>query len=169
MPKFSAYMKGGDGIIGPPGASFISGVVSNTTQLPENPPENRQIYLVGNSNPKHIYAYINGQWIDQGLTASEITSVSATIESIDWAEDPRVQVSFTTNNQKDHLDFNFEVPKTRPAGFGTSSNASATTVAFGTIPTVSVTTSGEDYAKNFHFGFNIPAGEPAGCSPTNSG
>lgn len=162
MPKFSAYMKGGDGIVGPPGASFISGIVATTSQLPENPPENKRIYLVGESDPKHIYAYIDGEWTDQGSTASEVARADATIESIGWTEDPTVQISFSTQDQKDYFSFDFAVPKTRPAGFGTSSDASATTIAFGATPTVSVSTSGEDYEKNFHFGFNIPAGEPAG-------
>jgi len=162
MPKFSAYMKGGDGIVGPPGASFISGIVATTSQLPENPPENRRIYLVGESDPKHIYTYIDGVWTDQGSTASEVARVDATIESIGWTEDPTVQVSFSTQDQKDYFNFDFAVPKTRPAGFGTSSDASATTIAFGATPTVSVSTNGEDWEKNFHFDFNIPAGEPAG-------
>ena len=162
MPKFSAYMKGGDGTVGPPGASFISGIVSTTTQLPSDPPENRRIYLVGDSDPKYIYAYIDGEWVNQGLTASEVARADASISSVSWTEDPSVQVSFSTENQKDYFHFDFAVPKTRPAGFGTSSSASATTIAFGATPTVSITTSGEDYAKNFHFGFGIPAGEPAG-------
>ena len=162
MPKFSAYMKGGDGIVGPPGASFISGIVATTTQLPPDPPENRRIYLVGDSDPKYIYAYIDGEWVNQGLTASEVARADASISSVSWTEDPSVQVSFSTENQKDFFHFDFTVPKTRPAGFGTSSSASATTIAFGATPTVSVSTSGEDYAKNFHFGFGIPAGEPAG-------
>lgn len=162
MPKFSAYMKGGDGSAGPPGASFISGIVATTSQLPPNPPENRQIYLVGNTDPKHIYAYIDGQWVDQGLTASEIARTDASIRSIGWTEDPSVQVSFSSEDQKDYFNFDFAIPKTRPAGFGTSNTASATTIAFGATPIVSVTNSGEDYAKNFHFDFKIPAGEPAG-------
>lgn len=115
MPKFSAYMKGGDGPVGPPGASFISGIVATTTELPPSPPENRRIYLVGDSDPKHIYAYVDGEWVDQGLTASEVVRADASISSISWTQDPSVQVSFSTENQKDYFHFKFNIPDERAA------------------------------------------------------
>ncbi len=165
MPKFSAYMKGGDGSVGPPGASMISGMVSTTNQLPQNPPENRRIYLVGNSDPKHIYAYIEGQgWIDQGLTAEKIEEVTASISSIPWATTavPLIETQYTTSSQVGHLNFDFTVINGRSAGFSTSQKATAVTTNWNNNPIVTISTKGEDWEKNFDFNFTIPVGRPAG-------
>ena len=165
MPKFSAYMKGGDGSVGPPGASMISGVVSTTTQLPVNPPDNRRIYLVGESDPKRIYAYIENEgWVDQGLTASEIGRVTSSINSIPWTSTavPSITTQFSTSNQIDYLNFDFTVVDGRSAGFSTSQGATAVTTNWNNSPNVTITTEGNDWEKKFNFGFTIPVGRPAG-------
>ena len=169
MPKFSAYMKGGDGSVGPPGSAFISGIVSNTNNLPTNPPVNRQIFLVGDSNPKYIYAYINGEWVNQGLTASKIEEITASITTIPWTttSQPSVQTQFSTSNQLDSLNFDFVIPEAQPAGFGNIS-VTSNKLSFSNNPIVTITTDGEDWEKNFYFNFGIPAGEPAGFSTNHT-
>ena len=173
MPKFSAYMKGGDGSVGPPGASFISGIVSNINLLPDYPvPVNQRIYLVGDSNPKSIYVFIPdnpenedspGEWIFQGYTASKIEQITADVETLQWDEQSNVEVNFTTNEQLNYINFDFSLPTSRPPDFDTPS-ISTKRISYTTAPTASITTSGPYYNKKFEFNFGIPEGVPGGFS-----
>ena len=171
MPKFSAYMKGGDGSVGPPGASMISGVVSTTSQLPLNPPDNRRIYLVGESNPKYIYTYIENQgWVNQGLTAEKIDEITASITSTPWTTTavPSITTQYSTSDQIGHLNFDFTVITGRSAGFSTSQSATISSTNWNATPNVTITTEGEDWEKKFNFDFTVPVGRPAGFGNINA-
>ena len=164
MPKFSAYMKGGDGSPGVPGASIIDGILSSSTELPDYPNHGKHAYLVGTSNPKHLWVWNeeNNQWEDEGTTASQIGNITASATTIPWDSEPSVQTQFSTSNQIDSFNFDFSIPMGRPAGFGASTDIVATTTDWDGDITAAITTDGPDYAKNFHFDFKIPVGKPAG-------
>ena len=169
MPKFSAYMKGGDGSVGPPGASIIDGVLANESMLPV-PNQGKYAFLVGTSDPKHLWVWNDkkeeeNKWEDQGTTASEIGGVTASVTTIPWSTTaiPSIQTQFSTSNQIDYFNFDFTFPEGQPAGFG---QVSITTerLSYTSAPTATITTDGENWKKNFHFGLGIPEGTPAGFS-----
>ena len=165
MPKFSAYMKGGDGSVGPPGASIIDGVLANESMLPV-PNQGKYAFLVGTSDPKHFWVWNDqkegdNKWEDQGTTASEIGRVTAGVSTIPWDATPSVITQFSTSNQIDYFNFDFNLPMGRPAGFGTA-NATISSTNWDAEPAVSTSTSGEDWAKNLYYNFVIPVGRPAG-------
>lgn len=169
MPKFSAYMKGADGSMGPPGASIIDGVVSTSNFLPV-PNQNKYAFLVGTTTPKHLWVWNENnpnenKWEDQGTTASMLEEVSASITTIPWTTTaiPSITTQFSTSNQLDYINFDFTIPEGQPAGFG---EVSITTqrLSYTTHPTASISTDGENWEKNFHFGLGIPEGAPAGFS-----
>lgn len=164
MPKFSAYMKGGDGPVGPPGASMISGIVSTFDNLPKLPSENKRIYLVGESNPKRIYTWIEGEWKDEGLTAEKIGEVTASVTSTPWTTTavPSITAQYSTSDQVGHLNFDFTVITGRSAGFSTSQSATISSTNWNATPNVTISTEGEDWEKKFNFDFTVPVGRPAG-------
>ena len=164
MPKFSAYMKGGDGTVGPPGASIIDGVLADESMLPI-PNQGKYAFLVGTSDPKTLWVWDEptGTWKNQGTTASKLAGVTASITTLPWSTTavPSIQTQFSTSNQLDYFNFDFTIPEAQPAGFG---NVSITTqkISYTTSPTASVTSSGDNWNKNFDFSFGIPEGVPAG-------
>lgn len=165
MPKFSAYMKGGDGSVGPPGASIIDGVLTDESMLPV-PNQGKYAFLVGTSDPKHLWVWNDqkegdNKWEDQGTTATQIGGVTASVSAIAWDATPSVSTQFSTSNQLDHFNFNFNLPMGRPAGFG-EATATISSTNWDAEPAVSTSVSGVDYAKNLHYDFTIPVGRPAG-------
>lgn len=115
MPKFSAYMKGNDGSVGPPGSSIINGIVSTTNDLPRGG-GNKIAYLVGVSNPKKLYVWnaSTGEWEDQGTTANKLGAVTASITTTPTGY-PSVKVTHSTSNQEDKINFSFTIPDANDA------------------------------------------------------
>ena len=115
MPKFSAYMKGNDGSVGPPGSSIINGIVSTTNDLPRGG-GNKIAYLVGVSNPKKLYVWnaSTGEWEDQGTTANKLGAVTASITTTPTGY-PSVRVTHSTSNQEDTINFYFTIPDANDA------------------------------------------------------
>ena len=171
MPKFSAYMKGGDGSAGPPGASIIDGVLANEGMLPV-PNQGKYAFLVGTSNPKHFWVWNDqkegeNKWEDQGTTASEIGRVTASASTVAWNVPPSITTQFSTSNQINYLNFDFDIPMGRPAGFGTAT-ATISSTNWDANPTISTSVSGDDWAKNLYYDFTIPVGRPAGFGEINA-
>lgn len=165
MPKFSAYMKGGDGSVGPPGASIIDGVLANEGMLPV-PNQDKYAFLVGTSDPKHLWVWNDqkegeNKWEDQGTTASEIGRVTASASTVAWNVPPSVNTQFSTSSQIDYFNFDFEIPMGRPAGFG-EFTATISATSWDAEPAISTSTDGEDWEKNIHYDFILPVGRPAG-------
>ena len=165
MPKFSAYMKGGDGSVGPPGASIIDGVLANEGMLPV-PNQDKYAFLVGTSDPKHLWVWNDqkegeNKWEDQGTTASEIGRVTASASTVAWNVPPSVNTQFSTSNQIDYFNFDFNIPMGRSAGFG-DFTATISATSWDAEPAISTSTDGEDWEKNIHYDFTLPVGRPAG-------
>ena len=166
MPKFSAYMKGGEGTAGPPGASIIDGIVDNKSQLPLNTNNQYHAFLVGMEDPKTLYVWnmTTKKWEPQGYTASKIASLNTSVTTIAWTTGvaPILKSSITTIADQNYVfNFDFGIPEGQPAGFGQVS-ISTKKISYTNNPTAEIQTSGPNWKKNFHFDLGIPAGEPAG-------
>lgn len=175
MPKFSAYMKGGEGTAGPPGASIIDGVVDSVSQLPI-PNRGKYAYLVGLEDPKVLYIWNeekegSNKWEPQGYTASKIGTLNTSVTTIPWTSTglnkATLVSNFSTSNQIDTLSFDFGIPEGQPAGFGQVS-ISTQKISYTNNPTAEIETDGPNWEKNFHFNLGIPAGEPAGFNTVSA-
>ena len=170
MPKFSAYMKGGDGSAGPPGASIIDGVLANEDMLPI-PNQGKYAFLVGTSNPKHLWVWNDqkegeNKWEDQGPTASEINKLTASISTVAWDVSPSITTQFSTSDLQDSFNFDFNIPMGRPAGFG-DFTATISSTNWDAEPAITTSADGEDWEKNIHYDFTLPVGRPAGFGEIN--
>jgi len=184
MPKFSAYMRGQRGAIGPSGqASLYDGIVDTPNDLPSRlnlPSDKNYAYYVedGGDGTPHLYILKKNDidWTDLGSTkglkgdtgdaAGFSTTINVSSTTLPYNENAFVSITTDPNspNTNKVFNFNFGIPTGEPAGFSNIQNATASSIDSNLEPSVSITTKNDspDTQKQFNFHFNIPKGEAAG-------
>lgn len=131
-------------------ASLIDGQVSNTSQLPTGNNYQGRAYLVGETNPKQLWVYLNGQWTNQGvISGAGFGQPTSSIELLNNNEEAFVNVSTDISSPETAKVFNFHfgIPSV-------SASASTSTLSASSDASVNVSTSN----NNIHFNFGIPQG-----------
>lgn len=187
MPKFSAYMRGQRGAVGPSGqASLYDGIVDTPNDLPSpsdldlSSDKNYAYYVLDgdDEHTPHLYILEKGEneWTDLGSTkgpkgdtgdaAGVSTTINVSTTTLSYTSNAFVSITTDPNSPDTSkvFNFNFGIPTGVPAGFSNIQYASASMINSNLPPNVTVTginESGND-RKQFDFHFDIPRGEAAG-------
>lgn len=187
MPKFSAYMRGQRGAVGPSGqASLYDGIVDTPNDLPSpsdldlSSDKNYAYYVLDGDDEHTPHLYIleksENEWTDLGSikgpkgdtgdAAGVSTTINVSTTTLSYTSNAFVSITTDPNSPDTSkvFNFNFGIPTGVPAGFSNIQYASASMIDSNLPPNVTVTginESGND-RKQFNFHFDIPKGEAAG-------
>ena len=150
-------------------AALIRGILSSTTDIPNENNYIGEAYLVGGvDEDKSLWVYTKDKvWVNQGLiNAAKVGEVTASATTLKPDQAATAEVVTSGPNDNKNLAFHFGVPQGLTGEKGDTPKIAVTTsldiLAQGVNPTVSVaaTTKPEGMDESYEFSFGIPRSMP---------